>query len=181
MLAWAVLAQLCFLAGSGLYLFFNYRPTSSGASFESPPGADGAVRAQQMMRALHHLDSWLVIGTALALGVLVLIEHRARTWDAVHTWMLVGACLVASFTGALLPWDQLGLWSVTVGTNFSGYRPLFDDKARFVLLGGSEIDVAAIERWLIVHVIAGVVLIGAVGALLLKWHRRPSHMPESSP
>ena len=47
--------------------------------------------------------------------------------------------LLLSFTGYLLPWDQLALWAVTVGTNMMGYTPVFGDQVRFVLLGGVEI------------------------------------------
>jgi quinol-cytochrome oxidoreductase complex cytochrome b subunit len=175
LLAWAVLAQLCVLAVSGVYLLFNYRPTASGARFEFGAGDNtAAVRAAQNVRALHHLDSWLVIGTALALGIVMLVEHRVRTWDTLHSWAIVGVCLVASFTGALLPWDQLALTSVTVGTNLSGYRPLFEhsERFRFVLVSGSEIGVATIRRWLVLHTLIGVVAAAGAAALLLEARRR---------
>ena len=29
--------------------------------------------------------------------------------------------LILSFTGYLLPWDQLAFWAITVGTNIAGY------------------------------------------------------------
>ena len=45
---------------------------------------------------------------------------------------MVGAVL--SFTGYLLPLDQLALWAVTVGTN-DGTRCA---RSRFALLGGAE-------------------------------------------
>ena len=44
--------------------------------------------------------------------------------------------LLLSFTGYLLPWDQLALWAVTVGTNMMWYTPVFGEQVRFVLLGG---------------------------------------------
>ena len=47
--------------------------------------------------------------------------------------------LLLSFTGYLLPWDQLALWAVAVGTNMMGYTPVFGKEVRFVLLGGAEI------------------------------------------
>ena len=43
-----------------------------------------------------------------------------------------------SFTGYLLPWDQLALWAVTVGTNMAGYTPVFGEEVRFVLLGKGD-------------------------------------------
>ena len=47
--------------------------------------------------------------------------------------------LLLSFTGYLLPWDQLALWAVTVGTNMGGYSPVLGDQVRFALLGSAEI------------------------------------------
>ncbi len=49
--------------------------------------------------------------------------------------MLLQFTLLLSFTGYLLPWDQLALWAVTVGTNMMGYTPVFGNEVRFVLLG----------------------------------------------
>ena len=43
--------------------------------------------------------------------------------------------LLLSFTGYLLPWDQLALWAVAVGTSMMGYTPVLGDQVRFVLLG----------------------------------------------
>ena len=54
--------------------------------------------------------------------------------------ILLTLTLLLSFTGYLLPRDQLALWAVTVGTNMIGYTPVFGRDVRFVLLGGAEID-----------------------------------------
>ncbi|MEZ5203364.1 MAG: cytochrome b N-terminal domain-containing protein [Acidimicrobiales bacterium] len=61
--------------------------------------------------------------------------------------------LLLSFTGYLLPWDQLALWAVTVGTNMMGYTPVFGNQVRFVLLGGSEIGTDTLLRWYVLHVL----------------------------
>ena len=58
-----------------------------------------------------------------------------------------------SFTGYLLPWDQLALWAVTVGTNMAGYTPVFGEEVRFVLLGGKEISPETLLRWYVLHVL----------------------------
>ena len=63
--------------------------------------------------------------------------------------ILLTLTLLLSFTGYLLPWDQLALWAVTVGTNMMGYTPVFGTEVRFVLLGGVEIgsrDAVAMVR-----------------------------------
>ena len=63
--------------------------------------------------------------------------------------VLLVLTLLLSFTGYLLPWDQLSYWAVTVGTNIAGYVPVFGNQVRSLLLGGNEVerrDVAALLR-----------------------------------
>ena len=72
-----------------------------------------------------------------------------REFNWVIGVILLTLTLLLSFTGYLLPWDQLALWAVTVGTNMMGYTPVFGSQVRFVLLGGVEIgtrDAAAMVR-----------------------------------
>ena len=72
-----------------------------------------------------------------------------REFNWVIGVVLLMLTLLLSFTGYLLPWDQLALWAVTVGTNMMGYTPVLGTQVRFVLLGGKEIgsrDVAALVR-----------------------------------
>ena len=76
-----------------------------------------------------------------------------------------------SFTGYLLPWDQLAMWAITVGSNmaratpFAGYEgpgaqllalgdiPLVSSTsdARFALLGGTFVGEAALLRFYVLH------------------------------
>ena len=67
--------------------------------------------------------------------------------------MLLKLTLLLSFTGYLLPWDQLSLWAVTVGTNMMGFTPVFGDQVRFVLLGGKQIGAETLLRWYVLHVL----------------------------
>ena len=46
-----------------------------------------------------------------------------REFNWVIGVVLLMLTLLLSFTGYLLPWDQLALWAVTVGTNMMGYTP----------------------------------------------------------
>jgi quinol-cytochrome oxidoreductase complex cytochrome b subunit len=61
--------------------------------------------------------------------------------------------LLLSFTGYLLPWDQLALWAVTVGTNMMGFTPVFGSDVRFALLGSREISGDTLLRWYVLHVL----------------------------
>ena len=60
--------------------------------------------------------------------------------------------LGASFTGYLLPWDQLSYWAITVGTNIAGYVPLLGGHARSLLLGGTDVTGDALLRFYVLHV-----------------------------
>ena len=61
--------------------------------------------------------------------------------------------LLLSFTGYLLPWDQLALWAVTVGTNMAGFTPVFGNGVKFALLGGVEVTGATLLRFYVLHVL----------------------------
>jgi len=72
--------------------------------------------------------------------------------------LLLVFTLLLSFTGYLLPDDQLGFWAVTVGTNMARATPLLGHEGpfgsmlgmtpyndvRFGLLGGSIVDANAL-------------------------------------
>jgi quinol-cytochrome oxidoreductase complex cytochrome b subunit len=90
-------------------------------------------------------------------------RNQHREWN----WVLgVGMLLVTlflSFTGYLLPWDQLAYWAVTVGTNIASAVPLVGPQVRELMLGGRTIDQPTLIRFYALHVI---LLPGALGALL---------------
>lgn len=76
-----------------------------------------------------------------------------REFNWVIGVVLLMLTLLLSFTGYLLPWDQLALCAVTVGTNMMGYTPVFITQVRFVLLGGGEIGTDTLLRWYVPHVL----------------------------
>jgi quinol-cytochrome oxidoreductase complex cytochrome b subunit len=58
-----------------------------------------------------------------------------------------------SFTGYLLPWDQLAIWAVTVGGNMAGYTPVIGAQAKFGLFAGLEATTATLLRFYVLHVL----------------------------
>jgi quinol-cytochrome oxidoreductase complex cytochrome b subunit len=60
--------------------------------------------------------------------------------------------LGASFTGYLLPWDQLSYWAITVGTNIAGYAPVVGPDVRQTLLGGTEVGQNTLIRFYTLHI-----------------------------
>src|SRR6266571_1152609 len=61
--------------------------------------------------------------------------------------------LALSFSGYLLPWDQLSYWAVTVGTNLVNYVPAVGRILRDLLLGGAQIGQATLLRFYALHVV----------------------------
>jgi quinol-cytochrome oxidoreductase complex cytochrome b subunit len=87
---------------------------------------------------------------------------RPRQFNWVIGVFLFLLTLGLSFTGYLLPWDQLAFWAITVGTNIGSYAPVIGSKVRELLLGGHSVGESALLRFYVLHV---VVLPGA--AILL--------------
>ena len=167
---------------TGIALFFLYRPTarqSWGGVFTETDDWDS--RLAYGLRLVHGLASKLAVATAVATGVVVAVSDRAsppQRWAGpVLGAGIAVTALAASFTGFLLPWDQLALWAVTVGSDVRGYRVLFDPAVRFVLSGGVEISPDTVIRWLLVH---AVVLGPALGGLVLLGWRRPRGLGSGS-
>ena len=59
--------------------------------------------------------------------------------------------LFLSYTGYLLPWDQLAFWAITVGTNIISAMPVLGSKVRFLLLGGNLVGENALLRFYVLH------------------------------
>ena len=76
-----------------------------------------------------------------------------REFNWVVGIILLLLTLLLSFTGYLLPWDQLALWAVTVGTNMAAYTPVFGEQVSFALIGGVQITADTLLRWYVLHVL----------------------------
>ena len=94
-----------------------------------------------------------------------------REFNWVIGVVLLVLTLLLSFTGYLLPWDQLALWAITVGTNMVGSAPLLGEPNRFVLVGGYQVGQAALIRFYTLHVI-GLPLVAAVFMMVHFWRIR---------
>jgi quinol-cytochrome oxidoreductase complex cytochrome b subunit len=77
---------------------------------------------------------------------------KPRQFNWVIGVFLLLLTLGLSFTGYLLPWDQLAYWAITVGTNIGSYAPLVGGQVRELLLGGHTVGEAALLRFYVLHV-----------------------------
>lgn len=155
---------------TGVLLMFYYRPTNLMA-YNDMKDLEFAVTLGMLLRNMHRWGAHAM--------VLTVIFHMARVFytgsykpPREFNWvvgvLLLVLTLLLSFTGYLLPWDQLAFWAITVGTNMAratpflghegpfhevlGMRP--DNDIRFVLLGGTQVGEAALIRFYVLHCLA---------------------------
>ena len=143
------------LTVTGIFLMFYYRPTSPQADFDLQALATD-VAFGQLVRNMHRWGAHLMVLTVF-LHMTRVFYHGAykppREFNWVVGMILLTLTLLLSFTGYLLPWDQLALWAVTVGTNMGAYAPVFGDQVSFVLIGGVQITADTLLRWYTLHVL----------------------------
>ncbi|RME75612.1 MAG: DUF4405 domain-containing protein [Chloroflexi bacterium] len=165
-----VLAAILFvvLAVTGTLIMFYYVP-STELAYHNIIDLQTKVPYGQLMRNMHR---WAAHGM-----VLIVVLHMARVFytgaykpPREFNW-IVGVVLLlltlgASFTGYLLPWDQLSYWAITVGTNIAGYTPLIGPKIRLMLLGGFEVGQNALTRFYALHIM----VIPLLMTLLISLH-----------
>lgn len=77
---------------------------------------------------------------------------RPREFNWVLGIVLFLLTLFSSFTGYLLPWDQLAFWAITVGASIAGYAPVVGEQMRFLLLGDTTVGQEALLRFYVLHV-----------------------------
>ena len=140
---------------TGIFLMFFYRPTATQA-WDDIATLQNSVPFGLLVRNMHRWAAHLMV-LSVFLHMARVFYHGAykppREFNGVIGVILLTLTLLLSFTGYLLPWDQLALWAVTVGTNMMGYTPVFGAKVRFVLLGGAEIGSDTLLRWYVLHVL----------------------------
>jgi quinol-cytochrome oxidoreductase complex cytochrome b subunit len=161
--------RLTYTWGLGLFLFFLFLiETFTGIllMFVYVPHVDRAYADVQAMGTtipfgtlLRNVHRW-----GAHLMVLAVFLHMARVFytgayksPREFNWvigvMLLLLTLALSFTGYLLPWDQLSFWAITVSTNLAGYTPLIGEPLRMFILGGKEVGQDALIRFYTAHVI----------------------------
>ena len=77
---------------------------------------------------------------------------QRREWNWVNGVAMLLLTLFLSFTGYLLPWDQIAYWAITIGSNMAGYAPLLNTPSKLLLLGGLEVGQNTLLRFYVLHV-----------------------------
>ena len=165
-------ALLLLLVLSGAPLLFLYIPSVERA-YASIKDIEYAVTFGSWIRSVHRMAAHLMVAAVFLHLVRTFVtgaykngigQGQRRQWNWMIGVAMLLLTLVLSFTGYLLPWDQLAYWAVTVGTNIASSIPLVGPTVRQLLLGGRAIDQPTLIRFYALHVI---VLPGALGGLFV--------------
>jgi quinol-cytochrome oxidoreductase complex cytochrome b subunit len=148
----AVLYLILFI--SGVYLMFFYTPAVPDAYFDMHNLAT-QVAFGQFVRNIHRWSAHLMVVVVLLhlLRVFYSGAYKApRQFNWVIGVVLLLLTLGLSFTGYLLPWDQLAFWAITVGTSIAGYAPILGQSAQHILIGSTDVGPAALLRFYVLHI-----------------------------
>src|SRR5438552_7116552 len=160
---------------TGVLLMFYYRPTVEYAYVDIQ-----GLRAHVTLGLLREIHRWGAHAMVIAIWLHMLRVFLTGSYKPPRefNWgvgvILLVLTLLLSFTGYLLPWDQLAIWAITVGssmaraTPFAGHEgpgasllqvggvPLVHSgaDARFLLLGGRFVGGETLLRFYVLHCVA---------------------------
>jgi quinol-cytochrome oxidoreductase complex cytochrome b subunit len=155
---------------SGVPLMFLHIPSVERA-YLSVKDIEYVVTFGSWIRAVHRLSAHLMVAVVFLHLVRVFLtgayknahgRGQHREWNWVIGVVMLVVTLFLSFTGYLLPWDQLAFWAVTVGTNIAAAIPVIGASVRELLIGGRNIDQPTLLRFYVLHI---VFLPGLLGVL----------------
>lgn len=164
---------------TGVMLMFYYKPYPD-AAYQSMKDIHFVVPTGRLIRNIHR---W-----AANVMVIAVILHMARAFYTAayrrpreYNWLIGIALLVVtlglSFTGYLLPWDQLAYWAITIGANIAqsprevtdalGITEYFDPGGfqRLLLLGSDTVGAEALIRFYLLHVMVLPLILAALMAV----------------
>ncbi|HOQ60634.1 MAG TPA: cytochrome b N-terminal domain-containing protein, partial [Vicinamibacterales bacterium] len=164
---------------TGVMLMFYYKP-SPDLAYQSIKDIHFVVPTGRLIRNIHR---W-----AANVMVVAVILHMARAFytsayrsPREYNWLIGLLLLVVtlglSFTGYLLPWDQLAYWAITIGANIAqspreltdalGVTGLFDPGGfqRLLLLGSDVVGQEALIRFYLLHVMILPLALAALAAV----------------
>ncbi len=150
---------------TGIYLMVFYTP-QPGVAYSDIWNILNNVPLGSLMRDLHRLGAEAM--------VLIVALHMLRTFitgsykqPRQFTWLtgmlLLVFTLILSFSGYLLPWDQLAYWAVTVAVSAAEAAPPADiigTNLNLLVRGAPSFGAGGLLRWYLLHVLVLPLLLG---------------------
>jgi len=163
-----IAAISCFVVTlvTGVLLMFYYKPYPDVA-YLSIKDIHFVVPTGRFIRNIHRWSGNLMVLLVLLHMVRVFYTaayRRPREFNWLIGMGLLTMTLGLSFTGYLLPWDQLAYWAITIGANIAqsprevtdalGITDWFDigGLQKLILLGSEEVGEEALIRFYLFHV-----------------------------
>jgi quinol-cytochrome oxidoreductase complex cytochrome b subunit len=142
------------LTVTGVYLMFFYVP-SSVLAYTNILDIQSGVTFGLLTRNIHRWAAHLMVFFVF-LHMMRVFYHGAYKPPREFNWV-VGVVLLfltigLSFSGYLLPWDQIAFWAITIGTNMAGYFPVISSPFNRILLSGLEVSQNTLLRFYVAHV-----------------------------
>jgi quinol-cytochrome oxidoreductase complex cytochrome b subunit len=165
------------ITGAILMVYYTPSPLQAYADMQK---IISDVPLGRLLRNMHRLGAHFMVA--------VVILHMMRTYFTASykaprqfIWVtgivLLIMTLVLSFSGYLLPWDQLAYWAVTIGSSMADAAPLFGSAANLLLRGGVDIGAGTLLRFYLLHVFA----LPALTILFISIHYYAVRKQEISP
>ena len=147
------LVSFVVLVVTGVLLMLYYHPSVPQA-YSDMKDLQFVVSSGMFLRNLHRWSAHAMV--LLVFAHMFKVFYRGayrppREFNWVIGVFLLLTTLLLSYTGYLLPWDQLAFWAVTVGSNIARAVPLLGGKMRFLLLGGNTVNANALLRFYVLH------------------------------
>jgi len=138
---------------TGLLLMLYYHP-SIPQGYADMKDLEFVVSSGYMLRSLHRWSAHAMVFLVFMHMAKVFYRKGYKTPRELN-WiigvLLLLATLLLSYTGYLLPWDQLSYWGTTVGANIISSIPVVGANLRFYLLGGHTVNANALLRFYVLH------------------------------
>ncbi|MDX2416724.1 MAG: cytochrome b N-terminal domain-containing protein [Xanthomonadales bacterium] len=153
---------------TGLLMMFVYDPSPERA-YESILRMQQDILFGRFIRGVHYWGANLLIAVAMLHMLRVYLTgafHAPRQSNWLVGLGLLLLILVSSFTGYLLPWDQLSYWAITICTEMLAYVPGIGLALQRVILGGDEIGPATMVVFYATHTTMVPILL----VVLMTWH-----------
>ncbi|ABW66008.1 cytochrome b N-terminal domain-containing protein [Desulfosudis oleivorans] len=152
---------------TGVLLMFYYRPVTEYAYLDMKL-LEHTVLFGMFLRNMHRwaAHAMVILVMLHMLRVFLTGSYKPpREFNWVVGVLLLVITLLLSFTGYLLPWDQLAFWAITVGTKMAGATPFLGNEGPFhqllgihpyndlqyLLLGDSVVGGNALLRFYVLH------------------------------
>jgi len=172
--AGAITAFLAILQGvTGLLLAFHYVPSAVGdpgtptQAYLSVENIMKTIPLGALIRGVHQWGANLLVAALAAHAFWAFFRSPYRIGREI-TWflgvVLLGLALAYSFSGYLLPWDQLGYWAATISIQIVRSIPVLGDPVAQILLGGTSLSAVTLTRMYFYHVsllpVIAIILVG---------------------